>query len=88
LGFGYGAGGGFLFDGGSGFYRFCRGGSGSGGHWGLVLLVFSFTGFALSGAADLTGTHLMSSHDGSSSEMELARGEGLEAFARACWNIA
>jgi hypothetical protein len=43
------------------------------------LLVFSFAGFALGGAADLTGRHLVSRHDFSaSSEMEMARGEGLK----------
>jgi hypothetical protein len=54
----------------------------------LGLLVFRFAGFALGGAADLTGRHLVSGHDLAFSEIEMARGGRLEAFARACRTIA
>jgi hypothetical protein len=49
----------------------------------LGLLVFSFAGFALGGAADLTWRHCVSGHVFASSEMGMARGEGLETFLRA-----
>ncbi len=56
--------------------RFVLGGGCGGGRWGLGLLVFGFAGFALGGAADLTGRHLVSGHDLAFSEIEMARGEG------------